>query len=774
MTYFSSRSQTVFFSIMIINNQMNTKNLGIGIFILLTAFILSGTLQAQINIGGEPMSSMIQLNESFGTITLPEFDVQKMLEEDNVTEQYQDMPTRYARVFQTDYSPENSGTWEELSDGSRVWRLAISSKDAISLGLTYKEFMMPKGATFFVYNNDKSIVFGAFSELNNTADGMFATAPVYGNKIIVEYYEPVYSKGKGRFIISEVIHAYKDIFGYNTLLEEPCNININCPIGAPWAEQKRSVTRITFNVGTAGYLCTGSLINNTLNNRVPYYLTAEHCATDNYSTMVFYFNYENPTCIGTFGSLSNTMVGATLKAASYATDVRLIQLNQSVPAAFNAHYNGWDRSGTNPQNQTAIHHPGGAVKKISVDYNPANSVTGFGGRLPNGFWEVIWDEGMTEGGSSGCPLYDQNKRVIGQNLGGNPANCNNPQSVRKVFGKFSESWAYGGSPSTQLKDWLDPSNTGVQTLDGIDDVTGVAPIANFTSNVQVLPLGGGTVNFYDLTTNNPASWSWSFPGATPSTSSDRNPANITYSQTGNFTVSLTATNSFGSNLKTLVGYIKVQGVEMTPVTLLSPPTNSRILVDRNDPTLVNFRWSSASPSPTVNYKFKIRRVGTINDFIFTANNNGLDSGVSFRESFLDSLITTLGSTNDSVLCTWRAAGFNGADSVTANPFIVTIRRNPVGISQISSAVPDGFSLYANYPNPFNPKTVIKFDVAKNSLVVLKVYNLLGEEVSTLVNRQLAAGTYTADFDANSLSSGLYFYRLEASGFTATRRMMLVK
>ena len=159
---------------------------------------------------------------------------------------------------------------------------------------------------------------------------------------------------------------------------------------------------------------------------------------------------------------------------------------------------------------------------------------------------------------------------------------------------------------------------------------------------------------------------------------------------------------------------------------------------------------------------------------FSSSSNGLDSGISFRESFLDSLITTLGSTSDSVLCTWRASGFNGADSVTANPFIVTIKRNPVGINQISSAVPNEFSLHANYPNPFNPKTIIKFDIARSSLVTLKIYNLLGEEVKTLVDRNLNAGTYTTDFDARSLSSGVYFYRLETEGFTNTKRMMLVK
>ncbi|MBL0109308.1 MAG: hypothetical protein IPP52_19065 [Ignavibacteria bacterium] len=74
-----------------------------------------------------------------------------------------------------------------------------------------------------------------------------------GNEIVLEYYEPVYSAGLGSLTVSQVVHAYKDIMGFNSVLELPCNININCPIGAPWVEQKRSVSRITFNQEEADF-----------------------------------------------------------------------------------------------------------------------------------------------------------------------------------------------------------------------------------------------------------------------------------------------------------------------------------------------------------------------------------------------------------------------------------------------------------------------------------------------------------------------------------------
>ncbi|MCX7877717.1 MAG: T9SS type A sorting domain-containing protein, partial [Ignavibacteria bacterium] len=572
-----------------------------------------------------------------------------------------------------------------------------------------------------------------------------------------------------------VVHAYRDIFGYLNTEELACNININCPIGAPWVNQKRSVTRITFMQGSGSYLCSGSLMNNTAQDRKLYYLTAEHCSPDNHNSMVFYFNYENATCWGSMGNLNQTLSGATLRASLYGTDFRLVEINGPLPASYHAYFNGWDRSGNVPLNSTAIHHPGGAVKKIAVDTHAAVNSNGFGGRLPNAFWRVIWDHGMTEGGSSGCPLYDQNKRVVGQNLGGTQSNCENPQGVLKYFGKLSVSWDYGGSPSNQLKNWLDPLNLNPMTLDGMNDQTGQAPLTNFTSDTANLPLGGGVVNFFDLTAYNPTSWSWSFPGATPSSSTAQNPTGITYTATGSYTVSLTTTNSFGSNTKTVVNYIRVEGVPMNNFSLVSPPHNSQVTVSSNDPSPVNFTWNRASTSPTVKYHIKIKKVGTLTEYSFNSNSNGLDSVASLRKSQLDSLAATMGTNGDSVICTWRAFAFNGLDTLpSTNTFLIVIKRLPIGIIQINGNVPEKFSLYNNYPNPFNPNTVIKFDVARPQLIKLRVYDISGREIAVLANEILSEGTYMVSFNGGGLASGVYFYVLETEGFIDTRKMVLLK
>ncbi|MCB0729021.1 MAG: T9SS type A sorting domain-containing protein [Ignavibacteriae bacterium] len=102
----------------------------------------------------------------------------------------------------------------------------------------------------------------------------------------------------------------------------------------------------------------------------------------------------------------------------------------------------------------------------------------------------------------------------------------------------------------------------------------------------------------------------------------------------------------------------------------------------------------------------------------------------------------------------------------------------IGISQISSVIPEGYSLGQNYPNPFNPNTVINYQIPKAGSVKLKVYDALGNEVATLVDRNQNAGTYEVTFSAKdagtALSSGVYFYRLETDDFTENKRMVLIK
>ncbi|MBM4159266.1 MAG: T9SS type A sorting domain-containing protein [Ignavibacteria bacterium] len=98
----------------------------------------------------------------------------------------------------------------------------------------------------------------------------------------------------------------------------------------------------------------------------------------------------------------------------------------------------------------------------------------------------------------------------------------------------------------------------------------------------------------------------------------------------------------------------------------------------------------------------------------------------------------------------------------------------IGIQNISSEIPDKYSLSQNYPNPFNPLTKIRFAIPKNEIVTLKIYDLLGREAAILVNEKLQSGAYETTFDASSLPSGVYFYKLKTNTYSDTKKMILIK
>jgi len=122
-----------------------------------------------------------------------------------------------------------------------------------------------------------------------------------------------------------------------------------------------------------------------------------------------------------------------------------------------------------------------------------------------------------------------------------------------------------------------------------------------------------------------------------------------------------------------------------------------------------------------------------------------------------------------------STGYCFADSGSYVTDYFTVKYSlPIGIQTVSNSIPTKFGLNQNYPNPFNPSTVISYQLAVGSFTSLKIYNLLGKEVATLVNQKQDAGTYEIDFDAINLSSGSYFYILESENFVATKKMILLK
>jgi len=99
---------------------------------------------------------------------------------------------------------------------------------------------------------------------------------------------------------------------------------------------------------------------------------------------------------------------------------------------------------------------------------------------------------------------------------------------------------------------------------------------------------------------------------------------------------------------------------------------------------------------------------------------------------------------------------------------------PVAIANERDGIPTAYKLNQNYPNPFNPTTNIQFQLPKSGNVTITIYNILGQVVTTLVNRRMEAGVHTITFDARNYASGVYFYRIHSGDFTKAKKMMLLK
>ena len=133
--------------------------------------------------------------------------------------------------------------------------------------------------------------------------------------------------------------------------------------------------------------------------------------------------------------------------------------------------------------------------------------------------------------------------------------------------------------------------------------------------------------------------------------------------------------------------------------------------------------------------------------------------------------------------TGKSVNISLADGVTSNSGIVSVSSVswttgdgttlPTSVEEISG-LPSNYELYQNYPNPFNPTTRIQFSIPSAELVSLKVYDALGKEATNLVNENLPAGSYSVDFNASDLSSGIYFYKLSTNNFVKIKKMMLIK
>lgn len=447
--------------------------------LLLVSFaLLAGTFSfAQQGDGGNPRTELNNAKAiNFDQRQFSKPDLVALRAEDLVNDDAKTGPWRFGHNHYTDLNLQNSGTWTALSNGGAIWQLALTCEGALTVNLTFENTVIPEGNELFVFNPEKDFILGSFKQYH-TYEGQLGTELVPGNTAIVEYYvAPENMNNMGSLKVGTVTHGYRTA---GEFMEKAfgssgsCNMNVACPDGIPYENQIRATMMLVS--GSSGF-CTGSMINNTLNDATPYVLTANHCYS-NPASWIFRFNWQSANCTNPASSPSFvSLSGATLRSRRTPSDFCLVEItgglvNGTVPDAYNTYFPGWNSADVAPTSAVCVHHPSGDIKKIAFDDNALISANGMGSTEANSQWRLIWDRNTTtEPGSSGSPLFDQNGRIVGQLWGGG-ASCSNLSSP-DYYGKVSYSWNPAGSNSTnQLKYWLDPNNAGNTTQDGFDPIS---------------------------------------------------------------------------------------------------------------------------------------------------------------------------------------------------------------------------------------------------------------------------------------------------------------
>lgn len=478
-------------------------------FLPLLFSLVCGATFAQKSFGGNPASfnaveyKAVKKND---LVTLTKPNMSDVVAEDQLDDK------RNYRVginLPVDLSMENAGNWT-VSGDTRIWTLKIHVADAQALGLYMENYFLPEGGKLFAYNKNKAQIIGAFT---SKTPSLFAMEMIQGEEITIEYNQPLTVTETPIFSIKEVVYFYRGVedrigvyreVDYIQPKADACQVNVACPEGDNHQDQINSVIQYTFSYSGGTAVCSASLIANTSYDCTPYILTATHCGektqTSDFNQNVWYFNYQNPNCVpGATAAYQKplfTAVGAIFRSSSkntwgvsnnnqvYGSDVTLCELTSNDVLPSNAYFAGFDATGSGATDGVGVHHPAGHDKKISTFSNNLINAT-YNGGLSSAHWRVNWvstqsGHGVTEGGSSGSPIFNEDGLIVGM-LSGGSSFCTSPNNS-DLYGKISVSWDPSGADSSgRLMDWLDPENTGIKRIIGIGN-----PCSDYLSTQEIV------------------------------------------------------------------------------------------------------------------------------------------------------------------------------------------------------------------------------------------------------------------------------------------------
>jgi len=460
----------------------------------------------------DKISMAKNINRSPKIKKMPSFNKQVLLDED-VANEGLDIPFRFGKGFDTNITLSD-GNWTEVENG-RLWSMEFESQGAYSINFVFNDFYLPEGAELYITNKDETMLYGPVTSEQNTKNGFFLTDFIEGDNVTIYLFEPTDKRGLAKLTVKRVIHAYKNLFADfsygNYGNSESCNNNIDD--FPAWDLESDAVALVLLQDGTE--LCSGSLLMTANQSFKSFFLSAFHCVdTDENGSLsaseissaenwMFKFKYKRSTYTGNSRTSGITYNGAAFRAAWKNSDFALMEINASLVGDNRFSCLGWDRSGNTPTSGTCIHHPAGDVMKISFENHPFQ-FSSWGGA--NNHWLVNFDNGVVQHGSSGSPIFNQDKRVVGQlhgnqNYDPNKSYCSQP---RAEYGRFDLSWTGGGTNDTRLSNWIDPTGSGSMTTNTIrfpyiDGPINLCPYTNITYTVVGNP------------GNYPVTWSVSSP-----------------------------------------------------------------------------------------------------------------------------------------------------------------------------------------------------------------------------------------------------------------------
>ncbi|MFN5311922.1 MAG: GEVED domain-containing protein [Flavobacteriales bacterium] len=442
-------------------------------------------------------SHSFQLAKEIPTLQLQTPNLQDLAQEDLLRDK-QGVLYRIGVAIPTHLSPQNAGLWTSNPDGSRTWQIIISAPGAEAISYLFEQFVLHGGSSLRIQNLYGQDVHPLLTSADVEVHQMQNAALCGGTTHLLTLTEPAYTT-PSELYLDRIMYNYRSTgYGGAEKINEsdPCEVNVNCsPVGDPWQDEKRGVARIYVVEGNQAGWCSGSLVNNTAQDCKPYFLTALHCGVNatasNMNQWKFFFRYEAPTCTNPtiVGTLANYFISGCLRIAdsgdsggNSGSDFLLVRLgntnnennviNNLKSANFNAYWNGWNASPNPTTGGASIHHPAGDIKKISTF--TGNTISTQGGSAAGSHWRVNWTantngHGVTEGGSSGSPLFDGAAGYIIGTLTGGASYCTSPNAPDQ-YGKMSFHWTANGTTSTeQLKPWLDPANQNILVFGGSAD-----------------------------------------------------------------------------------------------------------------------------------------------------------------------------------------------------------------------------------------------------------------------------------------------------------------